>query len=87
MPPGTGLGGQRDARQPEAGREEKKAACRLPFLLAGTRVAAPGRAQRVLGDARIQPWAAAFFVPAVRAKRARNFSTRPVSTMRVWAPV
>lgn len=26
-------------------------------------------------------------VPAVRAKRARNFSTRPVSTMRVWAPV
>src|SRR5690606_28008800 len=26
-------------------------------------------------------------VPTVRAKRARNFSTRPVSTMRVWAPV
>jgi len=26
-------------------------------------------------------------VPAVRAKRARNFSTRPVSTMRVCAPV
>lgn len=26
-------------------------------------------------------------VPAVLAKRARNFSTRPVSTMRVCAPV
>lgn len=71
---------------PKAGREEKKAACRLPFFLLAPVLRRLG-AQRVLGDARIQPWAAAFFVPAVRAKRARNFSTRPVSTMRVWAPV